>query len=129
MTRYLIANRWQTPDGTILHSKHRHDYVTHFDTVLEREVFLDGGLDYTRISFGDCLKDISVYSNDKHEVKREVFCWGTRGKDGKQPVTFIYLKDMETDHIESVLSTQHHVPSHIVKMFKEELKYRKQLKT
>jgi len=127
MTKYLIANRWQTPDGTVLHSKHRHDYVVHFDTVLEREVFLDGGLDYTRISFGDCLKDVSVYSTDPHEVKREVFCWGTRGKDGKQPVTFIYLKDMETDHIKAVLSTQHHVPSHIVKMFKDELKYRKQI--
>jgi len=41
------------------------------------------------------MKDVSVYSTDPHEVKREVFCWGTRGKDGKQPVTFIYLKDME----------------------------------
>lgn len=27
----LLANRIITPDGTMLQSKHRHDYVTHID--------------------------------------------------------------------------------------------------
>lgn len=42
----IISSRLQTPDGTVLHSKHRHDYVTHTDAngkeyMLEEEELLD----------------------------------------------------------------------------------------
>ena len=43
----ILSNRMRTPDGTILESKHRHDYVTHLDAN-GREYMLDGGLDYVR---------------------------------------------------------------------------------
>lgn len=45
----LIRNRLQTPDGKILESVHRHDYVSHRDDN-GKLYFLDGGLDYARCS-------------------------------------------------------------------------------
>ena len=45
----LIRNRWQTPDGTILESKHRHDFVSHKDANGEY-YFIDGGTDYIRMT-------------------------------------------------------------------------------
>ena len=32
--------------------------------------------------------------------------WGTRGKDGKQPVKQVQLKDCETDHLQNILKTE-----------------------
>ena len=40
--RELVYNAIQTPDGTILRSRHRHDYVTHKDAN-GKTYMLDGG--------------------------------------------------------------------------------------
>jgi hypothetical protein len=51
-----------------------------------------------------------------------VFKWGTRGKDGKQPLKFVVLKDMTTDHIEAILETQS-LPDYMRKIFLDELDF------
>ena len=122
----LIANRWQCPDGTVLQSMHRYDYVTHKDALTGEECFVDGG------TYGCCrisgnLKNLCVYSNDPHELQREFFHWGTYGIDGKQPRTFIAAKDMTTEHIEAVLETQDRIAPEIKGLFLNELAYRKEL--
>ena len=38
----ILSNKMRTPDGTILESKHRHDYVTHTDAN-GKEYMLDSG--------------------------------------------------------------------------------------
>ena len=124
----IIANRIRTPDGTILESMHRHDYVTH-DDANGLEYMVDGGLDYVRRIVHDDApyEELSVYSNDPHKLIREAFKWGTRGKDGKQPLTYVPLKDLTTEHIDAILETQTHIQEYIRKIFLDELEFRNNL--
>lgn len=120
----LIANIWRTPNGTILQSKHRHDFVMDEDGN-----FLDGGIEYSRLG-GSKSKDwenLCVYSNDPHEKKREAFFWGSKGPNGDKPIEWLLLKDLETSHIEAILDTQRFIPEHIRDMFVDEIEFRKGL--
>ena len=124
MEKYL-ANRIRTPDGTILESMHRHDYVTYIDAN-GKEYMVDGGLDYLRRNIHDDAPytELSVLSTDEHSVVREVFKWGTYGIDGKQPLKYLILKDMSWDHIEAILETQTQLRDHVRQVFVNELDYR-----
>jgi len=121
----IVANRIRTPDGTILESKHRHDYVTYVDKN-GKQYMVDGGLDYLRRNLHDDAPytELSVYSDAPHDLISETFKWGTRGKDGKQPLTYVPLKDLTTPHIEAILETQTHIPGYIRKIFLDELDFR-----
>lgn len=44
MEEMLLANRWQCPDGTILESKNRWDFVEHTDALTGKDYFVDGSL-------------------------------------------------------------------------------------
>lgn len=121
---YLIANRWQCPDGITLQSKHRHDCVTHTDTTTGEFCLVDGGCDYYIRTAGN-LKNLCVYSNDAHELKREFFLWGNRGVGGKEPLQWVALKDLTTEHIEAIIETQEHLHEHILHLFEDEIEYRK----
>jgi len=114
----LIRNSIQTPDGTILTSYHRHDYVTHQDAN-GKHYMTDGGLSYIRRSMNGDEISLDLYDDEPHEVQRKVLTWGTYGKDGKQPLRRVAIADMETDHLEAVLRECH--PSLVFKncMMKE----------
>ena len=124
MEKYL-ANRIRTPDGTILESMHRHDYVTYIDAN-GKEYMVDGGLDYLRRNIHDDAPytELSVLSTDEHSVVRESFKWGTYGIDGKQKLKYVVLKDMSWDHIEAILETQTQLRDHVRQVFVNELDYR-----
>lgn len=100
--KQLIRNAMQTPDGTILRSWHRHDYVTHLDAN-GKQYMLDGGIDYIRCSANGDEVYLDLYDDEPHSVQREILAWGTYGKDGKQPFKRVAIKDMEASHIEAVL--------------------------
>jgi hypothetical protein len=120
----LLVNAIITPDGTRLESLHRHDYQTHIDANGE-EYMIDGGLDYVRRSINkQPAIDAFVYSDDKHDVIREQFLWGTYGKNGDQPLQKKPVKSLDTEHIEAILKTQIHLKDHIRKVFEDELNYR-----
>ena len=42
----------------------------------------------------------SIRSDDK---VREVLSWGTRGVSGHEPMRYVVLCDMDTDHIKAIL--------------------------
>jgi hypothetical protein len=120
----IIYNAIKTPDGTILVSKHRHDYNCYTDKN-GQEYCVDGGFEYLRRSYSiNDYEDVSVYNTDNIEKIREVFSWGTYGKLGNEPLRYILLKDMETSHIENILSNLKNLQPHIKDIFERELKYR-----
>jgi hypothetical protein len=101
----LVRNAIQTPDGTILVSRFRHDYQSHTDANGKTYV-VDGGLDYVRASVHEDQISLAVYDTDEFWLVRESVEWGTYGKDGDQPLSHVKLSDMDTAHIEAVLETQ-----------------------
>ena len=120
----LIANRIQTPDGTILQSFNRHDYKEHLDA--NGEVYIvDGGLEYQRRSLNqEPATDLSVYVGDDHQHIRTAFCWGTYGKCGTLPRRWVPLADLDTDHILAILDTQSQISSWLRDVFNAELQFR-----
>jgi hypothetical protein len=76
----LTRNRLQTPDGKILESKHRHDYVEHRDKN-GKFYFLDGGLDYARVSANGDEIYMQEWDDDPHPEKTETQLWFDLMKD------------------------------------------------
>jgi hypothetical protein len=61
------------------------------------------------------------------KITRENLKWGTYGKDGKQPLTYVSLKDMSDEHIKAVLENcGFRIPFEHRKIFENELVIRKQ---
>ena len=98
----LILNALRTPDGTVIQSRHRHDYVTYTDAN-GKEYMVDGGLDYLRRSIHDDQIDLSEYDDAPHERQRELLTWGTYGIKGDQPLQYKTIEEMETGHLEAVV--------------------------
>ena len=108
MTPRLLRNKWKTPDGTILESRHRHDYVGH-DDADGNTYFVDGGQDYIRSTGG--MEDLCVYFEDQpHEFLRDNVFWGPYGKNGDQPLKYIPISEMTTGHLAAVITTQTPTP-------------------
>lgn len=126
--RQLLVNKIQCPDGTILESKHRHDFCQHIQDD-GREYFIDGGLDYQRIGFSDeDFVNLSLYTDDDHKVIRENFTW-TRTLDKNKNLLpepeVILLKDLDNDHVKTLCYfTTKGYPDFINKVFVDEHNYR-----
>ena len=118
----LVCNKMITPDGTILESRNRHDFRTYVDKN-GKTYMIDGGLDCVRGSAQGDEKYVSVYDTSPMKEVREHMTWGTYGKDGNQPLSYIKLKDMESDHIRAVLNLKNIYPQFRT-CFERELKHR-----
>lgn len=123
MKNKLIRNAIQTPDGTILESRSRHDYTTYVDAN-GKQYMVDGGLDYIRSSAHSDQVDMSVTIDDPHEEVREACNWGTYDINGDQPLTYVKLKDMRTEHIQACVYNVRLMYPQIKTAMKNELNYR-----
>lgn len=121
----IVANRIRTPDGTILQSYHVHDYKTYLDKN-GYTYMVDGGNEYLRRTIVDeaPAEELSVLLSDPHEEIRAAFHWGTRGKDGKESLRWVALKDLDTDHIQAILDTQPHISDWVRNIMSVEMNYR-----
>jgi hypothetical protein len=89
-------------------SVHVHDFKT-YAHVDGRWVAIDGGKDYFRVvGHLSLFKEgvIENYSldsntNNKHEINKKAL-WGTRGKDGKQPLTYRPICSFKRDHLRAI---------------------------
>jgi len=130
MYEQILLNQVRTPDGQILTSYHRHDYVTYVDKN-GFEYMVDGGTAYLRRNIVDKApyEELSVYLSDDHEENRKAFHWGTYGKHGDQPKHFLPLGRLTYNHIEAILETQDHISPWVRDLFKTELDYRNEIKS
>jgi hypothetical protein len=119
----IVYNALKTPDGTIIESRHRHDYVTHTDKN-GKGYMIDGGLDYVRSSANGDEEYLTVRIDDGHDKVREACTWGTYGINGDQPLSYKKLCDMDTAHIEVLLETQTRIYPAIKTAFETELEFR-----
>ncbi len=102
MERSLILNRWKTPDGTVLISRHTHDFVSHKDANGE-DYFIDGGNEYVRMSVNkEEMENMCVYSDDQFSVIRKVLCRGTFDENDKR--IWIPLCNMSNPHLENCVT-------------------------
>lgn len=100
--KILILNRWKTPDGTILTSRYRHEYVEHTDKNGEY-YFVDGGSDYIRMSVNnEKMTDMCVYSNNSFDEIRRVMVRGTFDENNKR--IWIPLCNMSNPHLENCIT-------------------------
>lgn len=121
----ILYNAIMTPDGTVLQSKSVHDFVSHKDEVSEETYFVDGGFNYLKRSVNKIpATELSLTTDDPHEVIRQRFTWGTYGVDGKQQKKYVKLKDLTDKHISNILRTQKQLPEFMQDIFRIELCYR-----
>lgn len=126
MKRFLVASVFKTPDGTVLHSKNRHDFVIHEDKN-GQTYGIDGGVDYQRL-IGDYknMTDLSVYSDSNFEKIREFLVRGSRGENFDQPLRYVALKDMGDEHLEAVIDYEetHRPTNKYLVFYKQEKEFR-----
>lgn len=123
----ILLNAIKTPDGTILSSKHVHDFVTYTDSVTNKLYGVDGGADYLkRIGNVEDCEDLSITDKTFFEVVRVRFHWGAYGKDGKGNRVDRRLKDLSDDHLSAILKNINFPEnSYVKKWFLKEVDYRK----
>jgi len=140
----LILNRIKTPDGTILTSYHTHDFVMHTDKN-GQQYGVDGGLSYSRrIGNTNECEDLSVWVNEdglifdinknllskeeSYEIIRESIHWGSRGKDGRQPLKQVKLSEMTDEHLNALLHIyKGPINEYYKECFIQEVEYRTKL--
>jgi hypothetical protein len=119
----LVKNCLETPDGTVLYSRSRHDYKTHLDAN-GKTYMIDGGLDYVRCSANGDEIHHCVWDDDPFDEVRKAVEWGTYGINGDQPLTWVKLCDMETAHINAVLKNVPSIGDSYARAFRLELELR-----
>ena len=103
MERQIVYNAIDCLDcGETIVSYHRHDFKS---CGCRNRACVDGGLDYLRygaVDFGK-IQSIAVFADMPHSVVRLYATRGGRGEDGKQPLTWVRICDMNDDWLQAVL--------------------------
>lgn len=102
-------------------SRHRHDYNT---CGCPNHASVDGGMSYLRHGALDLelIELLTVYADEPFEKVRQHATRGSRGKSGKEPLTWVKLAEMTDEHLAAVLAfggAEWHL-----KLIAKELQYR-----
>jgi len=125
----LLRNALQTPDGTILESKTRHDYKEYEDA--NGWVYVvDGGLDYIRstVNKNAPATDLSLTEDMPHFMVRDHVTWGTYGKQQDQPMSYVSIAEMSDSHLTACLRSQSRMYPQVRDLMQAEIEYREQEK-
>lgn len=103
---------------TYLISTHRHDFIQ-YKFKNGYTVNYDGGTSYFKRGFGgpdldsgDKIEDYSLTEDSSFEDCCKRLLWGSRGKDGKQPLKYAPFAELELDHLRAILvyKDKFHIP-------------------
>ena len=124
----ILRNAIMTPDGTVIESMHRHDFVHHTDAN-GKTYSVDGGSEYLKRSFDiNDYVEMSVYDDGDHIKRRENMRWGVNyDKDmNKLPETeWRRIMDLNEDHINAIIDNGYVSGNKFYEdVFKDELEYR-----
>ena len=125
----ILKNSIRTPDGTILESIHRHDFVSYKDKNGQYYA-VDGGREYLKRSFDiHDFEELSVYDDETHENRRNNLRWGVNyDKDMNrlpEGTDWKLIKELNSEHIQAILAGGYAKNNKFYEdVFKEELKYR-----
>lgn len=132
----LLRNAIKTPDGTVIESRHVHDFVSYRDA--NGHVYsVDGGTDYARRLFDEPdYEDLCIEDTGDLMLAREHLSWGTYGKpedwaEGVCPqMRRVLIKDMSNAHIgaimEDVANNKQGLAPQYLRYFNKELEYREE---
>lgn len=132
MEKKVIASRIQTPDGTIIWSRHVHDYIEYQDTITGEIYMLDGGTDYMKTSVNQVpAKNVSIYNTAKWKTLRDFIIRNTMLLDENKKPTFktgfVRLSNMSDEHLVDLKEylSERGIRKEMVDYIKKEQKYRK----
>lgn len=101
--------------GEYVISRHVHDYQTLTTSEGRLVGAIDGGDEYlrrlgrwdnqTQLLAGE-WRDVSLTTEDSWTDVCAHLLWGSRGKDGQQPLKYKPIAEMDREHIQAVLRTQ-----------------------
>lgn len=121
--KQLVANIWETPDGTLLWSRFTHDFVYYVDANGEKYL-LDGGNEYIRNSINvEKMKSHCVYSTDPWNLQRQYILRGTFDNQGNR--IWVPLYKLSNKHLENIIKDDKEYYGRKSTVWTREMKYRK----
>jgi hypothetical protein len=107
--------------GETIVSRSRHDYNT---CGCPNGAMVDGGNEYERYGAMDMdkIEPKYVYADDDFEIVRKYATRGSRGVDGRQPLTYIAICDIKDDYLWAIL--EYGGPEWHLDLIRKEIKYR-----
>jgi hypothetical protein len=107
--------------GETIVSYSRHDYNT---CGCPNGAMVDGGNEYERYGAIDMEKIETkyIYADDPLEIVRKYAVRGSRGLDGRQPLTYIPICDIKDDYLWAIL--EYGGPEWHLDLIRKEIKYR-----
>lgn len=120
----MIANMWETPDGTILWSRHVHDCVFYEDANGFRYM-VDGGNEYYHLSESkeQPMKNRCVFNDEPWDIQRQFILRGTFDQDDNR--VWVPLCRLSNGHIDSLVADDN-IPESTKVNYLEEQAYRKE---
>ena len=108
--RKIVYNALRTPDGTVIESTHRHDYIEHKDTN-GKTYMIDGGLSYVRCSSNGDEVLLTKYEDQPHEQIREYVFRSGYGKPGNPDYgtyRITRIADMDDEYLNEAIKYVRH---------------------
>lgn len=102
-------------------SYHRHDFKA---CSCPNKAVVDGGTSYLRYGAVDMskIKSFAVYADEDFEIVRKYATRGGRGKDGKEPLSWIAICDINDDWLQAIV--EYGGPDWHIDLIKKEIEYR-----